>query len=170
MRHLWIGLSLILCLGGCAWKGLDDLTEKTPVRVYQKTKKFNSPTFGVELLVLNRPDDSRLPTIVVGGRVMGAGPESERSGARLGSGSFLVAETHSDLPPVVAPSAEAAVSDARRPKRRVTGPAMGPGLFEEEFDTVVANPSDEPPQYDEPRLRSALSQLVMASSKRRVIT
>jgi UDP-N-acetylmuramate--alanine ligase len=32
------------------------------------------------------------PTIVVGGRVIGAGPESERSGARLGSGSFLVAE------------------------------------------------------------------------------
>ena len=32
------------------------------------------------------------PTIVVGGRVIGAGAESERSGARLGSGSFLVAE------------------------------------------------------------------------------
>jgi UDP-N-acetylmuramate--alanine ligase len=32
------------------------------------------------------------PTIVVGGRVIGAGAESERSGARLGSGPFLVAE------------------------------------------------------------------------------
>ena len=32
------------------------------------------------------------PTIVVGGRVIGAGEESERSGARLGSGPFLVAE------------------------------------------------------------------------------
>jgi UDP-N-acetylmuramate--alanine ligase len=32
------------------------------------------------------------PTIVVGGRVIGAGAESERSGARLGTGSFLVAE------------------------------------------------------------------------------
>jgi UDP-N-acetylmuramate--alanine ligase len=32
------------------------------------------------------------PTIVVGGRVIGAGAESERTGARLGSGPFLVAE------------------------------------------------------------------------------
>ena len=32
------------------------------------------------------------PTIVVGGRVIGAGAESERSGARLGRGPFLVAE------------------------------------------------------------------------------
>ncbi len=32
------------------------------------------------------------PTIVVGGRVIGAGEESERTGARLGSGPFLVAE------------------------------------------------------------------------------
>jgi UDP-N-acetylmuramate--alanine ligase len=32
------------------------------------------------------------PTIVVGGRVIGAGAESERSGVRLGTGSFLVAE------------------------------------------------------------------------------
>jgi UDP-N-acetylmuramate--alanine ligase len=32
------------------------------------------------------------PTIVVGGRVIGAGASDERSGARLGGGSFLVAE------------------------------------------------------------------------------
>jgi UDP-N-acetylmuramate--alanine ligase len=32
------------------------------------------------------------PTLVVGGRVIGAGEESERTGARLGGGSFLVAE------------------------------------------------------------------------------
>jgi len=32
------------------------------------------------------------PTIVVGGRVIGAGAEGERTGARLGSGPFLVAE------------------------------------------------------------------------------
>jgi UDP-N-acetylmuramate--alanine ligase len=32
------------------------------------------------------------PTIVVGGRVIGAGEEGERTGARLGSGPFLVAE------------------------------------------------------------------------------
>ena len=32
------------------------------------------------------------PTLVVGGRVIGAGPESERTGARLGGGAFLVAE------------------------------------------------------------------------------
>jgi UDP-N-acetylmuramate--alanine ligase len=32
------------------------------------------------------------PTIVVGGRVIGAGEESERTGARLGGGPFLVAE------------------------------------------------------------------------------
>jgi UDP-N-acetylmuramate--alanine ligase len=32
------------------------------------------------------------PTIVVGGRVIGAGEEGERTGARLGSGAFLVAE------------------------------------------------------------------------------
>jgi UDP-N-acetylmuramate--alanine ligase len=32
------------------------------------------------------------PTLVVGGRVIGAGEESERSGARLGAGPFLVAE------------------------------------------------------------------------------
>jgi len=32
------------------------------------------------------------PTIVVGGRVIGAGAEGERTGARLGSGAFLVAE------------------------------------------------------------------------------
>lgn len=68
MRHLWIGLSLILGLGGCTWSGLDDLSRKTPVRMYEKSGEFNSPTFGAELLVLNRPDDSRLPTIVVGGQ------------------------------------------------------------------------------------------------------
>jgi UDP-N-acetylmuramate--alanine ligase len=32
------------------------------------------------------------PTLVVGGRVIGAGAESERTGARLGAGAFLVAE------------------------------------------------------------------------------
>ena len=32
------------------------------------------------------------PTIVVGGRVIGAGEESERTGARLGTAPFLVAE------------------------------------------------------------------------------
>jgi UDP-N-acetylmuramate--alanine ligase len=32
------------------------------------------------------------PTIVVGGRVIGAGEEGERTGARLGNGPFLVAE------------------------------------------------------------------------------
>jgi UDP-N-acetylmuramate--alanine ligase len=32
------------------------------------------------------------PTLVVGGRVIGAGAESERTGARLGAGPFLVAE------------------------------------------------------------------------------
>lgn len=63
-----LGLLLAVGLGGCTWGGLDDLSKETPVRVYEKSESFTSPQFGMYMLVLQRPDDSRLPTIVVGGQ------------------------------------------------------------------------------------------------------
>ncbi len=63
-------LSVGLGLGhtGCTWSELDELEKKTPVRVYAKPKDFTSPTFGQYMIVLERPNEDRLPTIVVGGQ------------------------------------------------------------------------------------------------------
>ncbi len=63
-----VGLALVAGLGSCTWSGLDDLAGETPVQVYEKSKDFTSAGFGNNLIVLRRTDDSRLPTIIVGGQ------------------------------------------------------------------------------------------------------
>jgi FG-GAP-like repeat len=63
-----IGLLLVVGLQSCTWSGLNDLSKETPVQVYEKPKDFTSAGFGNNLIVLRRTDDSRLPTIIVGGQ------------------------------------------------------------------------------------------------------
>jgi len=62
------GLLLVAGLVSCTWSGLNDLEGETPVQVYEKNDDFTSAGFGDKLIVLQRPDDSRLPTIIVGGQ------------------------------------------------------------------------------------------------------
>lgn len=69
--HLTLATLLLagsLGITSCAWKGFNDLEGDTPVAVYTKDKNFSSPTFGISMLVLQKENDDRLPSVVVGGQ------------------------------------------------------------------------------------------------------
>jgi len=82
--------------GSCTWSGLDDLAGETPVQVYEKSKDFTSANFGNKLIVLERLDDSRLPTIIVGGQyrtpvaALEIGPDGHVERTRIASADEIV--------------------------------------------------------------------------------
>ncbi len=63
----WLAFGLTASQG-CTWGELNDLSRETPVRVYEKPDELTSPSFGLNLVVLERTEEARPPTIVVGGQ------------------------------------------------------------------------------------------------------
>lgn len=57
MTSLALATALFAGAAGCTWGGLDDLSKKTPVRVYEKPKDFTSPGFGQYMVVLERTNE-----------------------------------------------------------------------------------------------------------------